>query len=127
MVLGKANSTGEIEICIAGHNPPLLISEGTVTSIKATGVPVGLFCQSEYDIRKINLKKGDSLLIYTDGLTEAIADEEEYGEERVKQQLIKSGNLSSNKLINELIKDHKNFVKESPKFDDVTVMVIKRM
>jgi sigma-B regulation protein RsbU (phosphoserine phosphatase) len=126
MVLGKVNSTGEIEICIAGHNPPLLISEGTVTSINATGVPVGLFCQSEYDIKKLNLKKGDSLLIYTDGLTEAMAEGEEYGEERLKQQLIKSGSLSSKKIVEELIKDHKNFVKDSPKFDDVTIAVIKK-
>ena len=127
MVLGKVNSTGEIEICIAGHNPPLLLREGIVTSMNATGVPVGLFCQSEYDISKINLKKGESLLIYTDGLTEAIANDEEYGEERVKQQLIKSGNLSSKKIIDELINDHANFIKESPRLDDVTIMVIKRM
>ena len=127
MVLGKANSDGEIEICIAGHNPPLLISEGTVTSINATGVPVGLFCQSEYDIKKFNLKKGDSLLIYTDGLTEATANGEEYGEERLKVKLMKSENFSSKKLIEELIEDHKNFIKDSPKFDDITVMVIKRV
>ena len=127
MVLGKVTSTGEIEICIAGHNPPLLLREGIVTSMNATGVPVGLFYQSEYDISKINLKKGDSLLIYTDGLTEAISNDEEYGEERVKQQLIKSGNLSSKKIIDELINDHANFIKESPRLDDVTIMVIKRM
>ena len=127
MVLGKANSDGEIEICSAGHNPPLLISEGTVTSINATGVPVGLFCQSEYDIKKLNLKKGDSLLIYTDGLTEATVNDEEYGEERLKAELMKSGNLSSKKIVEELIEDHKNFIKDSPKFDDVTVAVIKKI
>lgn len=126
MVLGKANSNGEIEICIAGHNPPLLISKQTVNSINATGVPIGLFCQSEYDIRRYNLKRGDSLLIYTDGLTEAMADDEEYGEDRLRAQLLKSKAPSPRKLIDELISDHKSFIKDSPRFDDITVAVIKK-
>jgi sigma-B regulation protein RsbU (phosphoserine phosphatase) len=45
MVFGKANSKGNIELCIAGHNPPLLIKDGSVNPLNATGIPVGLFCQ----------------------------------------------------------------------------------
>lgn len=126
MVLGKANSEGDIELCIAGHNPPLLLKDENVSPINATGVPVGLFCQSEYDIKKFNLKKGDSLIIYTDGLTEAVAHDEEYGEERLKAQLVKSQSFSPQKLIDGLISDHKKFIKDTPRFDDVTIAVMKK-
>ena len=84
MVFGKANKAGNVEICIAGHNPPLLIKNGNVDILKATGIPVGLFSQSEYELVNIDLQKGNSLILYTDGLTEASSNEVEYGEERLK-------------------------------------------
>jgi sigma-B regulation protein RsbU (phosphoserine phosphatase) len=126
MVFGKANQTGDVEICIAGHNPPLVIKKGEVKSLSATGIPVGLFCQSEFEIININLQKDDSLILYTDGLTEASFNEIEYGEERLKAQLLKSGSHSAHNIINDLLDDHKNFLKDSPRFDDVTIAVLKK-
>ena len=126
MVFGKAYNDGNIELCIAGHNPPLLIQDGKVQTIIATGVPVGLFCESEYELSSINLLKGDSLILYTDGLTEASINEIEYGEERLKQLLEKSIGLNAKSLLNSIINDQKSFIKNSPLFDDVTVSVITK-
>jgi len=126
MVFGKANSTGRIELCIAGHNPPLLVMDGKVNTLNATGVPVGLFCQSEYELVNVNLQKGNSLILYTDGLTEASVNEVEYGEERLKEQLIKSGAHSANSILDTIINDHKNFLKDSAPFDDITVTVMTK-
>lgn len=126
MVFGKAYNDGNVELCIAGHNPPLLIQDGKVQTIIATGVPVGLFCESEYELSSINLLKGDSLILYTDGLTEASINEIEYGEERLKQLLEKSIGLNAKSLLNSIINDQKSFIKNSPLFDDVTVSVITK-
>jgi len=126
MVFGKAYNDGKVELCIAGHNPPLLIQDGKVQTIIATGVPVGLFCESEYELSRINLLKGDSLILYTDGLTEASINEIEYGEERLKQLLEKSIGLNAKSLLNSIINDQKSFIKNSPLFDDVTVSVISK-
>jgi len=126
MVFGKANKTGSIEICIAGHNPPLLIKNGNVDILKATGIPVGLFSQSEYELVKVDLQKGESLILYTDGLTEASVNDIEYGEERLREQLIKSGNSSAKSIIDDIVNDHKSFLKSSLPFDDVTITVMTK-
>jgi len=126
MVFGKANKDGKIELCIAGHNPPLFLKNGDIHSLTATGVPVGLFCQSEYELLNIELNKGNSLVLYTDGLTEASVNEIEYGEERLKQHLIKSKDLPAESLIDSILNDQRNFLKNSPLFDDITVSIIAK-
>jgi sigma-B regulation protein RsbU (phosphoserine phosphatase) len=126
MVFGKANKDGKIELCIAGHNPPLFLKNGDIHSLTATGIPVGLFCQSEYELINIELNKGNSLILYTDGLTEASANEIEYGEERLKQHLIKSKDLPAESLIGSILNDQRHFLKNSPLFDDITVSIIAK-
>ena len=126
MVFGKANKDGKVELCIAGHNPPLFLKNGDIHSLTATGVPVGLFCQSEYELLNIELNKGNSLILYTDGLTEASANEIEYGEERLKQHLIRSIDLPAKSLLDSIINDQRNFLKNSPLFDDITVSIIAK-
>ena len=126
MVFGKADKEGKVELCIAGHNPPLFLKNGDVHSLTATGVPVGLFCQSEYELINVELNKGNSLVLYTDGLTEASANEIEYGEERLKQHLIKSKDLPAESLLDSIINDQRNFLKNSPLFDDITVSIIAK-
>ena len=126
MVFGQANKAGNVEICIAGHNPPLLIKNGNVDILKATGIPVGLFSQSEYELVNIDLQKGNSLILYTDGLTEASSNEVEYGEERLREQLIKSGNSSSKSIIDNILTDHRSFLNNSSPFDDITITVMTK-
>jgi sigma-B regulation protein RsbU (phosphoserine phosphatase) len=126
MVFGKAYLNGNVELCIAGHNPPLLIQDGKVQTINATGVPVGLFCESEYELSRITLRKGDSLILYTDGLTEASIDEIEYGEERLKLLLENSNVSSAKSLLNTIVNDQRNFLKDATLFDDITISVIAK-
>ena len=130
MVIGKANPDGAIEVAVAGHNPPLLLKDGKVQSIQATGVPVGLFCEAEYGVNNLKLTKNDALLLYTDGLTESFNSSdggEEYGEQRVINQLVGSGHLATKSVVEEIIRSQKNWLKESSQTDDVTVLAVKRM
>lgn len=69
----------------AGHNPPMVIRrDGTVIWLEAGGAPVGLFPNSTYEERAVELRPGDLVVAYTDGVTEAVnRDGEEWGAERL--------------------------------------------
>jgi phosphoserine phosphatase RsbU/P len=126
VVFGKATSVGDVELCIAGHNPPLLAHNGEITRLKATGIPVGLFCNAEYTVHKLQLCKGDYILFYTDGLTEASVGTVEYGEERLYARLKNITNSHPQDLIDALLMDHKKFLNNSKPGDDITIAVIRR-
>lgn len=123
---GKIDEEGNLEICVAGHCPPILLSGNEKIEISATGVPIGLFCSSEYTVRRYKLSPKDTLLIYTDGLSEAHKDSEEYGSERIADSFQGVSNLPLPEIINHLISDMKKFVSGTPQSDDLTIMMIRR-
>jgi sigma-B regulation protein RsbU (phosphoserine phosphatase) len=120
--------SGEVELCNAGHCPPLLVQAGQVTKLEATGLPLGLFCEGQYSLRTLRLGQGDNLLLYTDGLTEArnVADEE-YGEERLSRLVGKYHTPGAQTLVNACLEDLSSFLSGRPLKDDLTVMAIGRM
>ena len=72
LVCGPAERNGDIELCNAGHLAPLLKQGGKeVRPIEATGLPLGMFCSEEFSVYRTQLAKGDCLLLFTDGLSEA--------------------------------------------------------
>lgn len=127
LVCGKANTSGEVEICNAGHLPPLLLHQGRVRSIEATGLPVGVFCNEQYSVNKIKLGKGDTLFLYTDGLSEALDQGgREYGVERLSQLLSANCALPSQGLINACVGDLVSFAGRTGTADDLSLMAISR-
>lgn len=127
LVCGKASAQGEIEVCNAGHCPPLVVRRGEVSAIEATGLPVGLFCGAEYAAQKMQLAKDDSVFLYTDGLVEARSYEGcEYGSPRLSQVLSSNHSLAPAALARACLSDLDAFLNGVPKTDDLTVMVIQR-
>lgn len=127
MVFGKANSKGNIEVCIAGHNPPLILKDMDIIKIKATGIPVGLFCNSDYNISNYNLNTGNTILVYTDGLTESHSNGSEYGEERLLQNFLKTGSQTPDLILEQLLLDHSTFLNGLKPNDDLTIAVLKKV
>ena len=70
MVVGYASPDGKVEYISAGHLPLLHISAAGVCAREATGVPLGMFSNTNFDVCEVKLTPGDKLLLYTDGLTE---------------------------------------------------------
>jgi sigma-B regulation protein RsbU (phosphoserine phosphatase) len=127
LVCGRARRSGEIELCNAGHCPPLMIRKGEVTSVEATGLPIGIFCQERYSASQLQLEPGDSLLLYTDGLTESFDPlEAEYGIERLTKMAGARHSFGPKALTAACLEDARSFRAGQPTADDLTVMVIQR-
>jgi phosphoserine phosphatase RsbU/P len=128
LVCGRLASTGLVELCNAGHCPPLLCKEGTVTPIEATAIPIGLFCTGEYGVRVLQLAPGDALVLYTDGVTEALnVAGQPYGDERIAEVVAVRHGASSSALASACLEHLEAFRGRAPRVDDETVMVIRRV
>ncbi len=127
LVCGRASSSGRVEICNAGHPPPLVARGGTIESLAATGLPVGLFCASPYAATEVRLGPGDLLLLYTDGVSEARdRSGAEYGTERLTRVLRDQHARSPRDLLRACLDDLAAFRGGAPKADDMSLMVLKR-
>lgn len=133
LVCGRASKSGEIEICNAGHCPPLLIRRGevegtAVESIPATGLPIGLFYTGQYAAQKIQLHPGESLFLYTDGLAEGRNPAgAEYGPERLSSVLGDFHALAPRLLNGKCMDDFGAFLSGAPKTDDLTILSFRRV
>ena len=128
LVCGRLSPTGTLEICNAGHCPPILASGGAVEHIEATGVPIGLFCMREYAVRTFQLAPGDRVLLYTDGLSEArnLADEE-FGASRLERIMQDWKDDSASSLAAACVAQVAAFRGRAPRGDDESVMAIRRV
>jgi phosphoserine phosphatase RsbU/P len=128
LVCGRASAAGTIELANAGHCPPLLLHAGQQNPLEATGVPVGLFGSAKFGVHRIELVPGDSLLLYTDGLTEARnAAGAEYGAERVGRFAASRAELAPEHLVRECLADLAEFQTGTRPTDDLTLMVFQQV
>jgi len=128
LVCGRARPTGEIELSNAGHCAVLVARDGHITRLEATSVPLGMFCTSTYPVQKIQLSAGNTLLLYTDGVSEArAANGEEFGERGLMNALTKHQATAPRGLIEACLDDLHAFRSSAPLADDLTVMAIRRV
>lgn len=123
----KAELSGRIEVCNAGHLPALLIKKNEQLKLDSTGIPVGLFCDADYSVNSLSVEKGDTFLLYTDGLTETFFDEEEYGVSRLSKVFFDNHKLSSRELTKVILSDVNKFIAGKSKKDDMTIMTVKKL
>ena len=119
----------ELTYVNAGHNPPLWIKcDGSVERLTRTGVALGAAEDVLYNERLIPLEKDDSILLYTDGLTESFnIDGEFFGEERLMETIHSSLCSSASELLDMVEKSLLNFVKDMPPADDLTMLVLRKV
>jgi sigma-B regulation protein RsbU (phosphoserine phosphatase) len=126
LVCGKAERNGDIEVCNAGHPAPLHLHDGRVTPIPATGLPLGMFCGERYESTRVSTSKGDRLLLYTDGLSEARnRNDVEYGKDRLQLILNQFHDSPTELLVKQVLDDAHLFAEGRPVTDDLTVMAIE--
>ncbi|MBX9600610.1 MAG: SpoIIE family protein phosphatase [Bryobacteraceae bacterium] len=130
VVIGKLGPDGEAEMLNAGHCPPLLLQESGVTPVAASGPPVGLLDldDSAHAVQRFHVQRGDSLLLYTDGVIEAMnAEGDDFGLDRLMQV---SGHLRGappNQVVSAVLEHLRAFLRSTPRNDDLTALALRRV
>ena len=126
-VLDSANRT--LAYCNAGHNPPFLMeADGKVHFEERGGVPLGMFRDTRYYEYFANIEPGQLLVLYTDGVTEAMNRAlEEYGRDRLVEAVRNCRHLSSHEMIDFIHRDVLNWTEGLGATDDVTFFIIKAL
>jgi phosphoserine phosphatase RsbU/P len=126
LVCLRAQPGGAVEICSAGHLPPVLLHDGRPTRLETGGLPVGMFCGADYATATISMTAGDALALYTDGLSEAENDAgEEFGLDRIERELAACAGSTPAAIVARFVSASGRF-RSGPPADDVTVMVVGR-
>jgi phosphoserine phosphatase RsbU/P len=115
-----------IQIANAGASQPLICRNGEVETIKAEGFPLGLFPGVEYEEFSLSTQPGDSIIFFSDGITDAQNDVEElFGDERLKAVVQKNHQKSASKIADAILAEVSKFQAGHERFDDETVVVLK--
>jgi serine phosphatase RsbU (regulator of sigma subunit) len=123
-------NTGAVEAVNAGHNPSLIVrNDQTISKITTGGIPIGMADFGlPYQKQNMTIERGESLLMFTDGITEAMDKEEEmYEDERLETFLFNNRSRPAKEFIEKLIDDVHQFVGTAPQSDDITALYLRRL
>ena len=114
---------GEIEIVNAGHLPPIVIKNGMKGEFDVSGLPLGMFADARFPVGRIQLSHGDAIVLFTDGVTEAInSDGAEFGPMRVIESL--NGATEPSELIRGRLNSVTGFRGSADRRDDLTMLAL---
>ncbi len=118
--------TGQVDYSNGGHNLPYHLHRGGVSPLENTGGrALGVVEQSPYASARMVLGPGDSLLLYTDGVTEAMDPSDTlYSDQRLERFLASNRGSSPRQIIGDLVSDVRHFASEAPQSDDITVLAL---
>jgi len=119
--------TGDLRFANAGHNPPIVVrASGEAEMLEGGGPVLGILPIASYSEMRINLQKGDMLVLYSDGVTEANdVDQNEYDEERFIEVLKKHRTEPASAIVQAVTKSLAEFATGAPQADDITLVVAK--
>jgi phosphoserine phosphatase RsbU/P len=127
LICGRLGTNGELEIASAGHLPGLHVAKDGVEQIGSSGLPLGMFSTTRYTAQRARLELGDTLLLYTDGISEARSTAGvEYGVERLTIIAGEHHGTAPEQLLNACLSDVRNFSSGTRQTDDQTLMAIHR-
>jgi phosphoserine phosphatase RsbU/P len=127
LVAGRADASGHLEVASAGHPPALLLGDGGVTRIESGGFPLGMFSDAHFSTQKFEFRPGDTLLFYSDGVTESRSGSgEEFGVSRLERLADKRRGNAPADLVAACLAELRSFSGSQPRADDVTLMALRR-
>lgn len=120
------HDTGRLTYCNAGHEPPLIVRDGKLHPLAEGGMIVGVDPDQTYDKAIWNLQPGDMLLLYTDGLPDAMNGQgERFGRERTEQLLLDVADRTANDALNHILWTVRQFTGPRRATDDTTLVLVK--
>jgi len=127
LILGMAASSGAVELASAGHLPALHVKHDSVESIHSTSMPIGMFHELRPVVHQFTLAPGESLVLYTDGISEQMnSDGEEFGTKRLSETLSAHRRLGPRELVAACLDHLAAFQSDSPRADDRSLLVLQR-
>ena len=124
------SKSGNLDILNAGHNPALLLrKDGTLEQIEAGGIGLGMLDLGiPYSGQSLTINSGDKLFLYTDGIPEAMNEnEEEYSDDRMIKFFANHSDNPVEDFITLLVKDVKTYAGTAQQSDDITSLILKRI
>ena len=121
--------TNALTISNAGHPPPLIKKGSSAQMIKfedSIGLPLGVVEEIGYEEEVVNLESEDSVMLYTDGVIEAMDAEENFYTQDRLEQLLAGGPTQPKQIVDNLLSDLKSFFKDKPQNDDLTLVCFGR-
>ncbi|MBW8011330.1 MAG: SpoIIE family protein phosphatase [Chloroflexi bacterium] len=121
--------SGNITYVNAGHNPPLLFRVGKtkLVELTRTGMFVGFEEEASFEQKSVKLAPGDFLVLYTDGVCDAINSEgQDFGEKRLRKVVRKNSSSSAQEIVAAVQKGIDDFTGDITPFDDITILVVKK-
>jgi serine phosphatase RsbU (regulator of sigma subunit) len=123
---GVLGPDGQLVYSNAGHNPPFLFSGGAVRRLEAGGMVLGLFGAATYEQEAVQLAPGDTVLVFSDGVSEALSVAgEEFGDDRILDATTAALAQPPREVLQALMAAVKQFVGAAPQNDDVTALVLR--
>lgn len=121
--------TGLIRYINAGHNPPLIGRfDGKVEQLESGGFPLGIIPTAEFEVGEVHLNAGETLVIYSDGVTEANnLAEDEFGMERLIDVISKNIKASASGMRDKVESALSTFTQTAPANDDITLVIVKKI
>jgi sigma-B regulation protein RsbU (phosphoserine phosphatase) len=126
LICGRAMSGGALELCSAGHVPALVVAGEEVHRVDSHGLPIGLFGEQKFTTSRFEIEQGDSLVLFSDGVSEARLEDEDYGYERIAAAVIRSAGKAPTEVVGNCVRDLETFLGSAPVFDDQTLMVVQK-
>ena len=120
--------TGVLNYANAGHNPPLVCNKDNGFQFLRSSkrkLPLAAMNNTVYNQETITLEPGDSIFLYTDGVTEACCKKEFYGEQRLNEFMNSHRKGEIKDVLHELKKDLDRFASGDPQYDDITMLMLK--
>jgi sigma-B regulation protein RsbU (phosphoserine phosphatase) len=120
--------SGRLEFCNCGQNAPVYIPrDGSPERLTATGLPIALFDDRPPATSSIQVNPGDTLFLFTDGVTEALNPAKtEFGDISLIKTLVASRDSSVDDLVSNLFDTVDNFAEQEPQADDITCVAVRR-
>jgi serine phosphatase RsbU (regulator of sigma subunit) len=122
--------SGEIAYVNAGHMPPLVVAarDGRTEELRVPGMALGILPDVQYKAYTVHLEQGDTLVLYTDGVTDALApDQQRFGLDRLKRTVSLNRQQPARELAESITRAVADFAGENAQFDDLTLVVAKRI
>jgi sigma-B regulation protein RsbU (phosphoserine phosphatase) len=123
---GILDGEGNCTYVNAGHNPPILLTQsGTLQELEEGGMVLGLFAEAKYVSGSVRMQPGDHLVLFTDGIIEAMNPaEEEFGMDRLTELLRNNVQSPAPEIMSKIREAVLSFSARAPQHDDITLMVL---